>query len=111
MTQTTKNDSARALGSIKTAKKSAAARENGKRGGRPAREFFMREGSGDWVAISAKSKTGAKRVASREQMYQGTSIRVGVKLGDTVVEFAKKLHRDALNMSATGAWEDVEVVR
>jgi hypothetical protein len=71
--------------------------------------YYISEGNGNWSATKAKTLCGAKTAASRNQTFQGTDLFVGIKdHGGVIVRVAKKLHRDALDMSATGAWRDVE---
>jgi hypothetical protein len=72
--------------------------------------YYYAEGiGGRWIETAAKTLAGAKAAASRGQTFQGTDLFVGIKdNGGVVVRVAKKLHRDALDMNATGAWQDVE---
>ncbi len=68
--------------------------------------YVIAENNGNWIKTCATNITAAKRAAARAQMFQGSDIFVGIKSGDDVLVVAKKLHRDALNMSAVGKWED-----
>lgn len=69
--------------------------------------FFIREANTPWKSISAKTLAGARRAASKAQMFQGTDIFVGVQDVDGIRVVSQKLHPDALNMAAKGHWEDV----
>jgi hypothetical protein len=68
--------------------------------------YVIAENNSNWSEVKASTLAGAKRAAARAQMFQGSDIYVGVKRGDDVVVVAKKMHRDALNMSAVGRWQD-----
>jgi hypothetical protein len=71
--------------------------------------YYVAERGGNWIVTRAKTLKGAKATASRKQMFQGTDLFVGVKdRSGVIVRVAKKLHRDALDMNAVGAWQDVE---
>ena len=67
--------------------------------------FFIREANGSWTETKAVTVQGAKRAAAAAQVFQGTDIHVGKKIGDKIVTVASKLHRDALDMNATGKWQ------
>jgi len=62
-----------------------------------------------WNACAAKTLRGAKTEASRAQAFYGTDVFVGVKdhLGN-VTTVSEKLHRDSMDMRATGRWSGIE---
>lgn len=68
--------------------------------------YFISENSGSWKKTAAKTLAAAKRAATRAQVFQGTDIWVGEQNDDEIVTVAKKLHRDALDMNATGSWQE-----
>lgn len=68
--------------------------------------FFISEANRSWTATKATTLHGAKRAASAAQMFQGTDIHVGQQVGDKIITVASKLHLDALDMNATGKWQD-----
>ena len=71
--------------------------------------YYVSEGNGSWNKTNAKTIKGAKIAAARAQTFQGTNLFVGIEDNSgVIVAVAKKLHRDALDMSATGIWRDVE---
>jgi len=72
--------------------------------------YCVCENNGNWTETKAKTLAGAKRAATRAQMFQGSDIFVSIKreakMGPAGYDIvAKKLHRNALDMSATGGWE------
>lgn len=75
--------------------------------------YCVAENNGRWIETKATTLAGAKRAASRAQMSQGSDVFVAIKresvdggaAGYDVV--AKKLHRHALDMNATGGWQEV----
>lgn len=74
--------------------------------------YYITEGSGKkWEKTGAKTLAGAKRAASRAQTFQGTDLFVAIRHDDAIGEkyhiVSKKLHRYALDMAATGGWEDI----
>ena len=70
--------------------------------------YVISEGNGKWVDTSAATLASAKRAASRMQSFQGSDLFVGVRRDETSVDVvAKKLHRYALDMSATRGWQDI----
>lgn len=68
--------------------------------------YCYSENNGEWKDLNATTLAGAKTAASRKQMFQGSHLWVGFRepSGDVTV-VAKKLHRDALDMSSNGKWE------
>ena len=69
-------------------------------------KFFVSYNSSAPVATRATSIEGAKRAAARNCIFQGCDLFVMTKSGDEFVTVAKKMHRDALDMSAVGKWQE-----
>lgn len=68
--------------------------------------YYIREGQGQWQACNAQTIGAAKRAAVRAQAFQGTDCWVGRQAGDTIEPIAVK-RADALDMSRSGAWTDI----
>ena len=69
--------------------------------------YYVAEANTAWKKCNAKTLRGAKIAASRRQMFQGTDVYAGIDDGLGIVVVAQKIHRDALDMNATGAWRDL----
>ena len=59
-----------------------------------------------WQELTAKTLTGAKRAASRAQMFQGTTLHLAVVYQGDFVRIAVK-RADALNMDHRPVWQDI----
>lgn len=74
--------------------------------------YYFREGdnwsAGSWEPTNAHTLDGAKRAASRKQMFQGTTLYVGERLGPGEPFPVAKKEADPINMNRTGNWVPVE---
>ena len=60
-----------------------------------------------WQELTAKTLTGAKRAATRAQMFQGTTLHLAVVyLPGDLVRIAVK-RADAFNMNHRPVWQDI----
>ena len=61
-----------------------------------------------WQELPSKTMTAAKRAATKAQMFQGTTLHLGVVVapGDYIRIAVKRA--DALNMSYRAVWQDIE---
>lgn len=71
--------------------------------------YYIREGqAANWTKTTATTLADAKRAAVRAQTFQGTDAWVGQEIDGRVYPVAVRRHRDALNMSARGAWVEMD---
>jgi len=75
--------------------------------------YCIAENNARWKETKATTLASAKRAASRAQLCQGADLFVAIKResadgGAPGYDIAaKKLHRNALDMRATGGWQNL----
>lgn len=88
MKNTTKNPAAVALGSSKSTAKTSAARENGKKGGRPTEPTLIeytvrRDGDStqhsEWVNTNATTRAGLVAALKRSRSIDGVIIQISAR--------------------------------